>query len=467
MRKRFTLLLSLSASVFAPNVGAARQQPADLRIDVVRHATGDTWSATYELTEPATMLRFANNTNLFRTGAWEVATDGVELVVHDGFEVIRASDGALFERVKISVPHQPQHLDRDYEFHVPFTDGSVLLYTGHFEVQTDAGPLTTNLSLSGRDGEHIYIHGAAYDEVTVRYERDGFGTYAYFGNAEPIETDDVVALIDPGLPQWIREENERYLPQLFALYTERLGFKLDSRPMVFFSYIEGVDGMSNFSGGALNGMIQMTVMGRDWAERKGSESFERLIAFLAHESVHLWNRPSGRGAIAPGSAWMHEGGADALSFSALAELGVTDRAGVLMRHERALKQAATRLVGASVRESGTPELSMNFYQAGSALALATELAVQQANPELDLFDFWRELLTAARTNGSTYQEADYYALADRMAPGSGIGERLRAFVETRHEEPVAAFIHLFAPFEEVRVDLDWDSGELILEPADG
>jgi hypothetical protein len=54
-----------------------------------------------------------------------------------------------------------------------------------------------------------------------------------------------------------------------------------------------------------------------------------------------------------------------------------------------------------------------------------------------------------------------------MAPGSGIGERLRAFVETRHADPAAAFMDLFAPFAAVRVDLDWESGELTLEPAGG
>jgi predicted metalloprotease with PDZ domain len=162
---------------------------------------------------------------------------------------------------------------------------------------------------------------------------------------------------------------------------------------------------------------------------------------------------------------MHEGSADALSFRVLAELGVIDRAGLFMRHARAIKQAAVRLAGASVLESGTPQLSMNFYEAGSALALATELAIQEANPELDLFDFWRQLLAAAHTNGTTYTQADYYALADRMAPDSGIGERLRTFVETRHDDPTAAFLDLFAPFEAVRVDLDWETGELTLVPA--
>ena len=144
-----------------------------------------------------------------------------------------------------------------------------------------------------------------------------------------------------------------------------------------------------------------------------------------------------------------------------------DRANLFMRHERAVNQAAKRLVGTSVRESGTAQLSMNFYEAGSALAFATELAIQEANPDLDLFDFWRELLASSRAKGDLYTEADYYALADRLAPGSGIGERLRAFVDTRHEDTPAAFMDLLAPFVAVRADLDWESGELSLEPADG
>jgi hypothetical protein len=461
----FALSLLASGSVEEPHERGASGQP-EVRIEVTRLADGDSWSASYTLAEPVMRLVFPDNTNLFRHAAWSVTTDGLELVVEDGHEVIRSAGGTTFEEVGLRFASNIGQLDRSYEFHVPFTDGGVLLYTGHLEVRSQAGALDTELVLSGRPDEHIWVAGAVHDTWVQRSEGEGFGTYAYFGTATPLETADVVALVDPGLPEWIRTESERYLPQLFELYAERLGFELPSRPMVFFSYISGRPGMADFSGGALEELIQLTVMGQQWATREGGsdEPFERLIGFLAHESVHLWNRPTGDQEPAPGSPWMHEGSADALSFRALLELGVIDRAGLFMRHSRALNGAAQRLQGTSVRESGNPQSSMNFYEAGSALAFATELALQDADPELDLFDFWRVLLAESRASGRSFTQDDYYALADRMAPGSDIGARLSAFVETRHEDPAAAFMDLFGPFSAIDIALDWDTGRVTIEP---
>ena len=42
--------------------------------------------------------------------------------------------------------------------------------------------------------------------------------------------------------------------------------------------------------------------------------------------------------------------------------------------------------------------------------------------------------------------------------------RLRAFVETRHEDPAAAFMDLFGPFDAIAATLDWDTGRVTLEP---
>ena len=444
----------------------ASRESTDVRIEVTRLADGDTWEASYTLAEPTTRLVFPDNTNLFRHDAWVVTSDGMELAVEDGHEVIRAADQAAFNEVEFRFASNIEHLDRSYEFHVPFTDGGVLLYTGHFEVHTESGPLDTELVLKGRPDEHLWVAGAVHDTWVQHSGEQGFGTYAYFGTGTPLQTEDVVALVDPGLPEWIRTETERYLPQLFELYAERLGFELPARPMVFFSYIEGPPGMGDFSGGALAELIQLTVKGRQWATRDSSSEgpFERLIGFLAHESVHLWNRPTGDQEPVPGSPWMHEGGADALSFRALLELGVIDQAGLYLRHSRAINGAAQRLQGTSVRESGNPQSSMNFYEAGSALALATELALQAADPGLDLFDFWRLLLAEARASGRAFTQEDYYALADRLAPGSDIGARLRAFVETRHEDPAAAFMDLFGPFEAVETAIDWDTGRVTIAP---
>lgn len=463
------LLFALSLLAFGvieePYERASPGRP-DVRIEVTRLADGDSWVASYTLAEPVRQLVFPGNTNLFRHETWTVMTDGLELVVEDGHEVLRSAGGTAFDEVGLEFASHIGQLDRSYEFHVPFTDGGVLLYTGHLEVHAEAGPLDTELVLRGRPDEHLWVAGAEHETWVQRSGGEGFGTYAYFGTATPLETDDVVALVDPGLPEWIRMESERYLPQLFELYAERLEFELPSRPMVFFSYIEGRPGMADFSGGALAELIQLTVMGQQWATREaGSDGpFERLIGFLAHESVHLWNRPTGDEQRAPGSPWMHEGSADALSFRALLELGVIDRAGLYMRHSRALNGAAQRLQGTSVRESGTPQSSMNFYEAGSALALATELAIQDADPELDLFDFWRVLLAESRASGRSFTQEDYYALADRMAPGSDIGARLRAFVEARHEDPAAAFMDLFGPFTAIEIALDWDTGRVTLAP---
>ena len=106
-----------------------------------------------------------------------------QLVVEDGHEVIRSAGGAMFEEVGLRFASNIGHLDRSYEFHVPFTDGGVLLYTGHLEVRSQAGSLDTELVLSGRPDEHIWVAGAVHDTWVQRSEGEGFGTYAYFGSS--------------------------------------------------------------------------------------------------------------------------------------------------------------------------------------------------------------------------------------------------------------------------------------------
>jgi hypothetical protein len=58
----------------------------------------------------------------------------------------------------------------------------------------------------------------------------------YFGPIAPVEADETISVVDPGLPDWLERTARKTIPRLFDLYARRLGAKLPRRPTVLSSY---------------------------------------------------------------------------------------------------------------------------------------------------------------------------------------------------------------------------------------
>ena len=188
--------------------------------------------------------------------------------------------------------------------------------------------------------------------------------------------------------------------------------------------------------------MQLAVEGRpDLEERPGDT--ERLFRFLAHESAHLWNGEMFRHGGDDGAVWMHEGGAEAFAFRALAELGVISRARHLDMESEAVNACIDGLDGHPVNTSAERRAFRNYYTCGAAVGLLTEGALRGESPDLDLFDFWRALFEAAGQNDGVYTQALYLATLDAMAPASEAAEAIRSLALDPLPEADRFFLETF------------------------
>jgi hypothetical protein len=142
-------------------------------------------------------------------------------------------------------------------------------------------------------------------------------TYVVFGALRPIETPDMIAIVDPQLPTWIRELIERAVPALFSRYTQELGRLNDLKPTLLVNWSGPTPGIVARSGSALHGLIAMTYEGAGMLQETRVQRDQGLW-FIAHEAAHFWLGQTVSYEYARDS-WITEGGADLLAVRAVAE----------------------------------------------------------------------------------------------------------------------------------------------------
>lgn len=422
------LLLTTGCSATTGTRDAAELPSETGLIRVERDTASPGWLATWQLESPARELRFERPANGFRASAFEIITPGYRVTRDGDMEVMR-TDGEPQREIRVRFPEFDRQLVREYEFFRRFSDGGVAIYTGHLVARPvgDGGerPFLRHFRFVPPPGAAVVLGGRRHEGAVEWSDGSGRGTYVYIGSAVPISSDDVIAIVDPGLPAWLESLTSDALPRLFALYRDRLHAEPDARPMVLFDYKEGdATGYSN-GGGTLPGQIQLGVEGRAWST-ESRPAMLQLVHFLAHEAAHVWN---GEIAHYPGSedAWMHEGSADALAERALLELGILDRTGVMDLQTAALNDCRAGLLATSLRTStqqGRPRMA---YTCGNMIALLTEAALLPRGA--DLFDFWAALIARAEAKGGLYDARDYVGVWRTLGATDVEVEVLEAFLD--------------------------------------
>jgi hypothetical protein len=226
-----TMLRRLAPALLAclaATTSQAASPRAAAKIELVPAA--DLWEVRYTLPAPARELRFARANGKGHRAAtwtpvdaqWEIATEGEE-------EIVRRRDGKPFDHAAFRMAPRYAVLEKDYAPFSPFGDGGMLVYTGQFHACAGAckGGETHALRLQPPAAAHAIVHGKVVDAVDFVDEADG--TNLYIGRATPVDTPDVVAVIDRAFPADTRARLESLLPRLMAFYGSEFG-ALPSRP---------------------------------------------------------------------------------------------------------------------------------------------------------------------------------------------------------------------------------------------
>ncbi|MGZ5446240.1 MAG: hypothetical protein ACXW5U_31460 [Thermoanaerobaculia bacterium] len=405
------ILLTACATTTRPAANA----PATDFVALEREADGRTWRATWHLAQPARELRFERDTTAFRGEIFEVLTPGYSMARSGDHEVLR-TDGQPSRTIAVRFPEYARVLEKDYMFFVQFTDESVAIYTGHLlarAVRSDEEDdcrscIVNTFRLVPGEGESVIAGGKRARSALEWSDESYQGSYVYFGSIEPLESDDIISIMDPGFPAWLRAASEETIPSLFELFSRRLAVALPARPTVLTSFTRSEQTGYSFKGGVVPGAVQLTAEGTAW-ETESEEGLLRYLRLLAHETVHLWN-----GGVVEypdmEHSWLHEGSADALAERALLELGVIDERRFLEFQTAAINDCRRGLGTTPLTEAAKKGAFSLYYSCGNAIALMTEASLQNDGAAVDLFDFWRGLLekTLAK-EGRTYGPVDYIA----------------------------------------------------------
>lgn len=438
-------ILALTCSGPEPLPPEPAAVPPDAVTIRLERLDGERWSLAYTLSRSVDALDLGPAVGELRGAAWR-PEEGFEIVADEDGERLRRRDGASFEAVTLELATWDELVPKQYVPFNTFSDGGVSVYTGflapelvvageHFEP-------AMRFELVPRAGEAVVVAGARTAGPVRWSPPDDTPAFVYFGAAVPIETEALLAIVDPSTPAALAERFADFLPRAFAYLAERFGRRLPVRPTVFVSarFDDGNRGRS-LKGGALDGQIQVRLRGEELREPDAGVR-EHLHRFIAHEAAHLWQRSE---AFDNATAWIHEGGAEALALRTVEELGAWPPERVAQEVDEAAERCVGHLeagvVLATAAEAGAFDA---LYDCGLVIALASEALLEQADPDADLFTLWGELVVVADAAGDTFSADTYFATLADLGVSPDRSRPLRDLLAGPPPDPRAAVRALLA-----------------------
>lgn len=398
--------LALIAGLSIPTYADYLPGTAQVRVEVTRR--GDTWTADYQFDRESPVWVFPRSDETredhqpWRQPTWSVETAGVNVERRGWYDVLVANRGNVPKTVRIRFTPIPKALQNDYAPALVFTDGSVALFVAQFEVfpmdsVSAAKALPSDLNNQVVPDAHIQyvfrdaagpvLSGGKYASPAETLEPHA---YAFFGRTRTIETPDMIGILDPALPEWVRNSITDAVPRLLARYTQELGPPPAGKPTIMLSWSGPTPGLVSRAGSVLPGLIVLTYEGAGVLEEDPEQRIQGLW-FIAHEAAHFWLGQTVAYEYAR-DAWITEGGADLLAMRLIAGVETDYDWHAEFNHSLADCAALTRRRG--IERARDRNESRAYYACGAVFGLVAESASGKS-----FFGFVRHLIQDNRVDG--------------------------------------------------------------------
>lgn len=405
----------------------------------VEHDPAGSVRVAYQLSQSRRALDFGRIAPGRRPERWRIESSGFEFQeTPEGDRLVR-TDGAAFDAVIISVATDGPRLLKTYQPVSSYGEGGVLFYTGHFwPAAPFRGRAEANFSFTPAPGAKVSAFGQSTDQLADWQSPMNHPAYVYMGPVPPIRDGAVNTIFDPASPLWVQRELVSLAPKIFTYLEAVMGFPLATTPDFFLTAPQSPDdGRLSFSGDALPGQVQMTIVGGAWAtpSQRARDLFRRAAI---HEAVHLWQtaaRPASRST----PAWIHEGAADAIAADAMFALGFWDTRQQSEAFERTKSECAGELEKGPLSSARKRGDYRALYACGHVIAVAVAEA-ERSNTAA----FWKDFIGQAREKRSVYTEGGFYDFVAARTQNEEFQTALRAFVRTPHAAPARSIDRLFA-----------------------
>lgn len=398
------------------------------------------WRAEFRLQAPAKELVLIRPSESGRIARTVFDDPRFEMAMRGEQAIVRRKDGDAFSRVSLREPATYYADFVGYLPYSPFGDGGVLVHTGRFhacaapcpvDAAGDEGPWRVTIDPRGTrmivDGEATRRRKTVTD--------GGDGSAVYVGEGAIIEGASFLAVIDGSAPDDLVDHLNKLFPQLMDIFAARLSPPL-RKQMLFLSYnVPGSINGSSIKGGTLPNQVFMHFEGAGVAEGAGEDGFFDFLAwFFAHEAAHLHqNLHRNRRVVqfAEGDSWIHEGGAEALAYIALAALQQTSPQYRRKRLDGALDACATALETGPLYDIHKRGDFQTYYDCGLILHLAA--AAGAAKTDRDLFTLW-SAFTEEVSGGAPWTTETYLSVVADIS-GPDVADFIRRVVRDDLDDP--------------------------------
>lgn len=460
------ILLALAALLTSAGLAgcAAAAPPAyrvvqsSERVQAEVERDGDAWTVTYRLNEAAPVWAFQRSALLregrtpWRPAWWRVETPGVVLDRQGRYDVLRTTDGRPVPReVRIAMRPQAGDLEADYDPALIFTDGTVALFSGQFDVfplrsveEARALPMDLNgVDLPGTGAAEVRWRDRA-GPVLFKGERLAEAravnaeTYVLFGQARIRQGAEVTTVIDPGLPRWLGDELGGFTPQVMQVYARRMGRAEGEAPTLMVSWTGPTRSLSSMGGSVLPGLISMNFEG-DKVMNPDPEVLSRARWFIGHEAAHFWLGSKTLRYEFARDAWITEGGADLMAVRAIQAIDPAYDARAELQNE--VDDCVRLAAGKAVASAGERGEHRAYYACGAVWSLAFE-AARKARDGGDFFDVLADFQRGEGRDGVLSRE-EWLAGLTRTARDPSLRLDIERMLDRGVADPAAVLARLF------------------------
>jgi hypothetical protein len=446
-QKQFVALMLLLSVLLITGPGlAAPVNQVRIHLDV---SADQQWTITYQTEQPVTRLAFFRPSDDTRSNRWKpfsadftisAALDEASGVYH---ESIQRTDGVPFTSAAFVLTPTYQHIPKEYAPFSPFSDGGMLAYTGRLMACADQcqdSESDWRFSIQAPEAVHIIVNGKQHQSV-ASWSDGSEGKNIYVGKQQPVTVKGGLALIDPGLPEVIKDQLNSELPAIVDYFAAKLGTYRGERMTLFASYAK-VSGQSA-QGGTLPNQIFMHWNMNDLHEKTGNDHFvDQLLWFFAHEVAHLFQRSAGVNTFGDAhESWIHEGHAEYTAALALSGLYPKAAQFVELKENSLKNECLAGLEHTSLPDAARDGQFRLYYSCGFHLHQYLDTACrQQADASFELWNTYRTLKEQAA--GQTPATELFFKAVSQMC-SADLADEIRAVFSTDDGSPAERFAVLF------------------------
>lgn len=368
----------------------------------LRDLNNGSWAVDYFFAEPQKAMFFSRSLGDYRTSTWAPQEGSPAIERIGGFDAM-VFDAPTSEVSYVISPYTGDVIG-DYSPWLAFSDGSLALYTGQFELLSAVSGdeiLSLEGNLGAWEGEQgtlgvrvmtdqsMLLDGSVYaGEVETRTR--GEGDYVMIGDTPLEEGESYIGVIDAALPAEIADSLDADLNGIFGGYEDAFGYALPQKVTLYFAFGGFENPGYSFSGSVIgSNLIVMNVSGEVLRDYPPAIR-EHILWFFAHESAHVFQGVEGAMPGLGGDSWIHEGSANTMATQILMRTGVAGASYQVSEMNRALDECAAGLAEGPL----TSLAGQVHYACGDIIftMAATSLS------DDDVYDIWRAFQTAVAEN---------------------------------------------------------------------